>query len=451
MNTELATCSPHAGEGWDGAAGRAIARKAERDRLIASVLVEGVDYGTIPGCGDKPTLFKPGAEKITDALSLCPDYIVVGQTEDWEKRLWYYRYKCRLVIRGTETVVSTGIGSANSRENKWRYRDAQRRCPKCGATAIIKGRPEYGGGWLCFGKRGGCGAKWPAGASAIESQALGKVENEDIETQINTIDKMAQKRALVAACLNLGFSERFTQDIEDMHGANDPPPTPARPDGTIDVQAVMVGLNDDLKAGTATPPETPSGASQAPAAATDAPEPVQPTQNAPPAAATPLAGPSFRPEDPVPPLPTLSRWKGKPWSDALQDKAARSLLHFLCERPDCPPWMPALARAALDYAKAQGWYSRGANGKPGADPAEGALADEAWEDRRRRCEAVHHHCAAIANDDGFPGFPEWFSGLCALETGRGMTWDEFRAAPSADQAKVLKKILEIEKNLPVPF
>ena len=36
-------------------------------------------------------------------------------------------------------------------------------CPVCGKRAIIKGREEYGGGWLCFNKRGGCGAKWPEG------------------------------------------------------------------------------------------------------------------------------------------------------------------------------------------------------------------------------------------------------------------------------------------------
>jgi hypothetical protein len=34
-------------------------------------------------------------------------------------------------------------------------------CPKCGKTGtIIKGREEYGGGFLCFAKKGGCGAKF---------------------------------------------------------------------------------------------------------------------------------------------------------------------------------------------------------------------------------------------------------------------------------------------------
>src|SRR5215469_7283578 len=38
---------------------------------------------------------------------------------------------------------------------------AEPACPSCGVVgAIIKGKAEYGGGWLCFGKKGGCGAKF---------------------------------------------------------------------------------------------------------------------------------------------------------------------------------------------------------------------------------------------------------------------------------------------------
>ena len=33
-------------------------------------------------------------------------------------------------------------------------------CPACGAAAIIKGKEEYGGGWLCFKAKGGCGTKF---------------------------------------------------------------------------------------------------------------------------------------------------------------------------------------------------------------------------------------------------------------------------------------------------
>lgn len=34
-------------------------------------------------------------------------------------------------------------------------------CPECGQfSSVIKGKAEYGGGYLCFKKKGGCGAKW---------------------------------------------------------------------------------------------------------------------------------------------------------------------------------------------------------------------------------------------------------------------------------------------------
>jgi len=37
---------------------------------------------------------------------------------------------------------------------------AMLKCPACGAQAVIKGKAEYGGGWLCWKKRGGCGEKF---------------------------------------------------------------------------------------------------------------------------------------------------------------------------------------------------------------------------------------------------------------------------------------------------
>jgi len=34
-------------------------------------------------------------------------------------------------------------------------------CPNCNKnTGVIKGKEEYGGGWVCFAKKGGCGHKW---------------------------------------------------------------------------------------------------------------------------------------------------------------------------------------------------------------------------------------------------------------------------------------------------
>ena len=93
---------------------------------------------------------------------------------------------------------------------------AHRRCPEC-TSKRSRRTAEFGGGWICWKKTGGCGAKYRDGDEAIEGQAVGKVENDDPYTLANTILKMSQKRAHIAATLNAtGASRIFTQDIEDM-------------------------------------------------------------------------------------------------------------------------------------------------------------------------------------------------------------------------------------------
>ena len=45
-------------------------------------------------------------------------------------------------------------------------------CPQCGQPAIIKGKEEYGGGWLCWKKEGGCGAKFDHDPSDVSEHHL---------------------------------------------------------------------------------------------------------------------------------------------------------------------------------------------------------------------------------------------------------------------------------------
>lgn len=188
-------------------------------RTVHECMVEGQDFGVIPGT-EKPTLLKPGAEKITKILGLADTYeIQTGTIEDWSKPFFHYVIKCTLTAVNYGIVISEGLGSCNSMESKYRWREAKRKCPNCGKDTIIKGKAEYGGGWLCFQKRGGCGYKWPDGAWEIEDQVTGQVENEDVYSIVNTLMKMAEKRALVDAALHAGrLSQVFTQDIEDMPG-----------------------------------------------------------------------------------------------------------------------------------------------------------------------------------------------------------------------------------------
>jgi len=180
----------------------------------------GVDYGAVPGT-DKPTLKKAGAEKVISFFGLHPVMRDDEFVEDWTGKdhdnepFIFYRRTCNL-YRG-ETLLASMSGSCNSWEKKYRYRSGERKCPHCGKASIIKGKAEYGGGWLCFAKKGGCGAKFNDGDPAIEKQDIGQVKNADVAELANTILKMADKRAFVAATLvATGLSDYFTQDMEDF-------------------------------------------------------------------------------------------------------------------------------------------------------------------------------------------------------------------------------------------
>lgn len=186
--------------------------------FVKTVMKRDVDFGVIPGT-NKPTLLKPGAEKLCSLFNLAVKYSITDKVLNWgddgSEPLFYFEYKCEL-FRGDQPV-SEGDGSCNSREKKYRYRNAARICPNCEKDTIIKGRAEYGGGWLCFRKKGGCGEKYEDNDPQIVSQDVGQILNPDIADLVNTIQKMSQKRALIAAVLiAANASEFFTQDIEDM-------------------------------------------------------------------------------------------------------------------------------------------------------------------------------------------------------------------------------------------
>ena len=130
-----------------------------------------------------------------------------------------YHREVRYVLRvnGGPGKHWDGVGTCSTLEAKYRYRKANRRCPACGKETIIEGKPEYGGGWICWKKKGGCDAKFPSNAEAITSQAGGVVEHENPADYWNTVQKMAFKRALVHASINAtNTSELWTQDVEEM-------------------------------------------------------------------------------------------------------------------------------------------------------------------------------------------------------------------------------------------
>ena len=257
-------------------------RLMQFQQFIKEYMVENEDFGIIPGT-PKPTLLKPGADKLCELYGLADEYEVTQRTEDWDRGLFDYEVKCILLRKPEMLLVSSGVGSCNSYEKKYRWRDAQRKCPNCGKETIIKGKEEYGGGWLCFAKKGGCGAKFSEADASIVGQTVGRVQNEDIADLKNTLLKMAKKRAKVDAVLSATRSSGiFTQDVEDwdIPKATEPPPaSPTQPQPTTKSGSGETTTSSAKSSATSHEPQKPRRASAEPKTA----QPPNPTPATPPA------------------------------------------------------------------------------------------------------------------------------------------------------------------------
>lgn len=144
----------------------AITINTARERInmlqdfVREMMVPNVDYGIIQGC-KKPSLLKPGAEKLCDIFGFSKQLEILNRTEDWNTGFFHYEIKIILVNKKTGLVEAEGIGCCNSREKKFK--------------------------------------------------------NQDSFSIINTLLKMAKKRALVDAVLSATRSSGiFTQDMEDL-------------------------------------------------------------------------------------------------------------------------------------------------------------------------------------------------------------------------------------------
>lgn len=197
----------------------AVGRKAAIDDLLnkvalvqevmTKVMHDGEHYGKIPGCGDKPALLKAGAEKLGMTFRLKAQFDVAER--DLGRAHREYSVRCSL------SDGNMGVGSCSTMESKYRYRSAERKCPKCGKPAIIPGKAEFGGGWLCWNKKGGCGEKFKSDDQSIVNQPMDKVEHDNPADYYNTCLKMAKKRAHVDAIITAtACSDIFTQDVEEM-------------------------------------------------------------------------------------------------------------------------------------------------------------------------------------------------------------------------------------------
>lgn len=175
------------------------------------IMKNGTHFGKIPGCGDKPTLLKNGAELLCMAFKLAPEAKV--EISDLGNGHREYTVTTTLVSIATGTPIATGLGSCSTLESKYRYR---------GTELVPTGKPVPKNYWKTkdasmLGGNGFVAKKDEDGSWKIFRKGDKKTENPDIADQYNTVLKMASKRSLVDATLKAtGGSCEFTQDIEDM-------------------------------------------------------------------------------------------------------------------------------------------------------------------------------------------------------------------------------------------
>lgn len=165
-----------------------MAKIQQMQNVVQKTLKKGHDFGEVPGTS-KPTLLKPGGEKICMLFGLNPEYEFLQTTEDYDKEFFSYNIRCTLFKN--RQPVAQGVGSCNSKEKKYRFVNVDT-IPETYIGQSEEYTDKYG-------------------------RVRYKINNPDICSLVNTILKMAKKRAFIDAVLQVAsLSEVFTQDIEDM-------------------------------------------------------------------------------------------------------------------------------------------------------------------------------------------------------------------------------------------
>lgn len=184
--------------------------KVIRD-AVARVMEKGEnkDYGIIPGT-DKPALFKAGAEKLCVLFRLAPSF---DTTEYFDGQHLTVKSKCTLTHINSGKVMGAGDAICSTKEKKYaKRRDSNRRL----------------------------------------------VDNNELPDLYNTVIKMADKRALVAAVLVVtAASSEFTQDRGDEEKPVDHPDEKREPkaDSKPEPKKEIEGKAEVKEAPKATPKE----------------------------------------------------------------------------------------------------------------------------------------------------------------------------------------------------
>lgn len=163
--------------------------------VMAAVMKDGEHYGKIPGCGDKKTLLKPGAEKILSTFRIANDPEVEDLSGPDEIR---YRIKCRLTSIETGLFLGAGIGECSSEEEKYKWKKAT--CNEEWEETDPSRRRE----------------KWFKGYSGKKPYQVKQIRTNPADVA-NTVLKMGKKRGLIDGTLTVtAASDIFAQDLDDV-------------------------------------------------------------------------------------------------------------------------------------------------------------------------------------------------------------------------------------------
>lgn len=92
-------------------------------KLVKDKMRENTDYGIIPGTAKK-SLYQPGAEKLAKFFGLISEFELIKEVEDFEKNFFYYKYRCSLIHFATGKSAGSSERSCNNKEKKYLARGA---------------------------------------------------------------------------------------------------------------------------------------------------------------------------------------------------------------------------------------------------------------------------------------------------------------------------------------
>lgn len=158
-------------------------------QLLKEAMVEGEDYGTIPGCGPKPALFKPGAEKVCFLFRIAPEIETEDLSEEGPPKVIRYRVSVR-GLSSSGKFLGMGIGECSTAENKYAWRRAVSR-DEWDATEETERRLKY------------------------HKDGADRQIRTNPADQANTVLKMAKKRAMVDMVLTVTAASNIFSQADD--------------------------------------------------------------------------------------------------------------------------------------------------------------------------------------------------------------------------------------------